>query len=298
MATLLLHGGAGTIVPEDQDAYRAGLREALSAGFAVLERGEDALSAVLVAVTLMEDNARAFNAGTGGSPNSEGKVECDAAVMNGWDSTAGAVGAVTRAKNPVLLAERVRLESPHVMLVGAGADAFVLDPVDNAALLTPRTRAAYDAWKGAGTAPDNSATVGAVACDGLGRLAAATSTGGMLGKWPGRIGDAPIIGAGTYADRGSAISCTGIGEAFIRGVTAKTLSLRVQEESLEASVSAALAEVLERGGSGGLICVNAAGEIAFGFNSRAMAYAYRTDRLDVEPSERVDVGLEPGVYTV
>ena len=299
MATLLLHGGAGNIAEDDREAYRTGLNEALEAGYALLKEGADAMSAALASVTLMEDNAEAFNAGTGGSPNADGVVECDAAVVYGPDGSAGAVGAVTQAKNPVLLAERVRLETPHVMLVGAGANAFVQDPIDNALLLTLRTRAAYEAWTRKGATPSNSATVGAVVCDGLGRLAAATSTGGMLGKWSGRVGDSPIIGAGTYADRNLAVSCTGIGEAFMRAVTAKGLAARVSSgESLEAAVTAALAEILELGGSGGLICVNAAGEIGLGFNSRAMAYAYKTDRLDVERSEWVGVGLEPGVFTV
>lgn len=299
MATLLLHGGAGHIDERDRAAYRAGLLEALEAGFSALLGGNDALSAALIAVSLMENNADAFNAGTGGSPNRDGEVECDAAVMDGWDGSAGAVGAVKTAKNPVLLADQVRRESPHVMLVGAGADAFVRDPIGNAALLTPRTRQAFETWRTETGEPSNSATVGAVVCDGLGRLAAATSTGGMLGKWPGRIGDTPLIGAGTYADHGVAVSCTGVGEAFIRGVTAKALAERLKAgEALEEAVSASLTEVLRLGGSGGLICVTPDGRIGFGFNSRNMAYAYRTDRLGVAVPEAAEIGLEPGIYTV
>ena len=299
MATLLLHGGAGNIEEGDRDAYRAGLREARDAGFAALQEGADALSAVLIAVKLMEDNAEAFNAGTGGSPNRDGDVECDAAVMSGWEGSAGAVGAVKRAKNPVLLAERIRLESPHVMLVGSAADAFVIDPVENDTLLTPRTRQAFATWQREAHEPSNSATVGGVACDGLGRLAAATSTGGMLGKWAGRIGDSPIIGAGTYADRVLAVSCTGKGEAFMLAVTGKVLSERVKGRAgLEEAVSASLAEILQLGGSGGLICVTADGRIGFGFNSRNMAYAYKTDRLEVTPAELAEIGLEPGVTVI
>lgn len=298
MATILLHGGAGHIDEGDRDAYRAGLSAARDAGFAALQGGADALSAALEAVALMENNEQAFNAGTGGSPNQHGVVECDAAVMAGWDGSAGAVGAVTTAKNPVLLAERVRVGSPHVLLVGAGADAFVTEPVANSELLTPRTRAAFKAWQQNAGEPSNSATVGAVVCDGLGRLAAATSTGGMLGKWAGRIGDSPLIGAGTYADRYAAISCTGLGEAFIRAVTAKGLASRVKSgEPLEAAVAVALEEILHFGGSGGLICVTADGRVAFGFNSRNMAYAWKTDRLDAALAETAEVGLEPGVYT-
>lgn len=299
MATLVLHGGAGQIPEDERGAYQAGLVQARDEAFAALARGADALRVALLAVTLMEDNTEAFNAGVGGSPNSAGEVECDAAVMDGWDGSAGAVGAVRRAKNPILLAERVRLESPHVLLVGAGADAFVENPIDNDLLLTPRTRRAYESWQRAAKTPTNSATVGAVVCDAAGRLAAATSTGGMLGKWPGRVGDTPIIGAGTYADRSLAVSCTGVGEAFIRSVSAKDLTERVERgEDLEAAIEAVLGEVLRFEGNGGLICVSTEGKIGFGFNSRNMAYAYKTDRSDTSVSEIAEVGLEPGIYTV
>jgi len=299
MATLLIHGGAGTIEESDRAAYHAGLSAARDAGFAALQDGADALGAALVAVSLMEDNAEAFNAGTGGSPNQGGVVECDAAIMAGWDGSAGAVGAVTRARNPAQLADRVRRESPHVMLVGAGADAFVRDPIDNAELLTPRTRAAFEAWRREKGEPANSATVGAVVCDREGRLAAATSTGGMLGKWPGRVGDAPLIGAGTYADRAVAVSCTGKGEAFIRAATAKAVAERYRTgDALREVLAKALVEVVHFNGSGGLICVTHEGRIGFGFNSRNMAYAWKTDRADVSRNEAAEVGLEPGVYTL
>ena len=299
MATILIHGGAGTIDEHDRSLYEAGLRAARDAGFAALLEGADALSAVLVAVSLMEDNASAFNAGTGGSPNRDGVVECDAAVVAGWDGSAGAVGAVTCAKNPVLLADRVRRESPHVMLVGAGANAFVAEPIDNAALLTPRTRAAYEAWSQDKGQPANSATVGAVVCDREGRLAAATSTGGMLGKWPGRIGDAPLVGAGTYADRLVAVSCTGKGEAFVRAVSAKAVAERYRVGGeLKDILTNALSEVVHFNGNGGLICVTHDRRIGFGFNSRHMAYAWKTDVADLEPSEEARVGLEPGVYVL
>lgn len=299
MATLLIHGGAGTIREHDRAAYHAGLCAARDAGFTALNEGADALSAALVAVSLMEDNAEAFNAGTGGSPNAAGVVECDAAIMAGWDGSAGAVAAVTRARNPIRLAERVRRESPHVLLVGAGADAFALDPIDNAELLTPRSRAAFHAWAANKGEPANSATVGAVVCDHQGRLAAATSTGGMLGKWPGRVGDAPLIGAGTYADRAVAVSCTGKGEAFIRAVTAKGVAERQRHQGeLRETLSRALAEVLHFNGSGGLICVTHEGQIGFGFNSLNMAYAWKTDRPGASRPEAAEVGLEPGVYTL
>ena len=303
MATILIHGGAGTIQEGDKEAYEAGLRAARDAGFTALTRGADAVSAALAAVSLMENNADAFNAGTGGSPNSEGVVECDAAVMSGWDGSVGAVGAVTRAKNPSLLADRVRTESPHALLVGAGANTFAErfsdNFTDNAALLTPRTKAAFTAWQRDVGEPSNSATVGAVVLDGEDCLAAVTSTGGMLGKWPGRIGDSPLPGIGTYADRFVAVSCTGKGEAFMRAVTAKSVAERLRTGGdLEKILKDALAEVVHFNGSGGLICVTQGGKIGFGFNSRNMAYAWKTDTPRNGETEDARVGLEPGIYVL
>ncbi len=290
--TIVLHGGAGTIRAEDRENYVAGLLEARDAAFAALKEGEDALSAVLSAVTIMEDNDRAFNAGTGGSPNRDGVVECDAAVMAGPDRSVGAVAAVTNAKNPILLADKVRLTSPHVFLVGAGAESLVDNPVDNQTLLTERTRAALGEWREKKLAPANSATVGAVALDRNGRLAAATSTGGVLGKWPGRVGDSPLIGAGTYADAHIAVSCTGKGEAFTRAVTAKSLATRLHyERDLGSAVEAALEEVKTLEGTGGLISLTADGRVCIGFNTPHMAYAWRSDR-----AQEVQVGLEAGLY--
>ena len=302
MATILIHGGAGTIREDDKEAYAAGLRAARDAGFTALTQGADAVSAALAAVSLMEDNPEAFNAGTGGSPNSEGVVECDAAVMSGWDGSVGAVGAVTRAKNPSLLADKVRTATPHVLLVGAGADAFAERSgnfTDNDALLTPRTKAAFTAWQRDLGEPSNSATVGAVVLDGEGCLAAVTSTGGMLGKWPGRVGDTPLPGIGTYADRFVAVSCTGKGEAFMRAVTAKSVAERFRTGgNLEKILKDALAEVMHFNGSGGLICVTHDSKIGFGFNSRNMAYAWKTDTVRNGETEDARVGLEPGIYVL
>ena len=291
-ATLVIHGGAGVIRAEDRENYLAGLSAARDAGFAALAAGEDALSAILVTVMIMENNALAFNAGTGGSPNRDGVVECDAAVMAGWDRSVGAVAAVTNAKNPVLLADKVRLETPHVFLVGTGAEALVERPTNNRDLLTERTQKAWLEWREKNTAPMSSATVGAVALDNEGRLAAATSTGGVLGKWPGRVGDSPLIGAGTYADAHIAISCTGKGEAFTRAVTAKSLATRLHyEKDLESAVQAALEEVRTLEGTGGLISLTVDGEVCVGFNTPNMAYAWKSDE-----AEEVQVGLEPGRY--
>jgi len=296
MAKLIIHGGAGTVAPERQDAYRRGLRAALSAGWAVLAAGGPATEAVMRAVETMEANSEAFNAGVGGSPNREGEVELDACIMSGSDGSAGAVAAVRSARSAVRLADLVRRETPHVLLVGAGAEALISDPLDPAELLTPYTRETYRRWRegqerddatpsdpSGGTPPTGSATVGAVALDDHGALAAATSTGGMLGKWPGRVGDAPIPGAGTYADRRVGVSTTGFGEAFLRAVSAKAIAERLAfaQRSGQATpgvlgelLSEALADVRALEGRGGIIAIGADGEIAYDFDTRHLAVAW------------------------
>ena len=275
---LIVHGGAGTIATERQAAYHQGLLEALNHGFNKLRKSADALEAVLAAVVVMEDNPDAFNAGTGGSPNREGAVECDAAVMAGHDRSSGAVAAITRIKNPILLADKVRRESPHSLLVAEGAEALSDSYIDNSSLLTPYTRAAWQAWRQKQQLPIGSATVGAVACDSQGRFAAATSTGGVLGKWPGRVGDSPIIGAGNYADANIAVSCTGKGEAFMRAVTAKSLALRLESgQAYPEALAAVLDELLQLDGNGGLISLSQDGQVGIGFNSAMMAYGYQHD---------------------
>lgn len=294
MVAIVIHGGAGKIAAEDKAAYLAGLARARDAGYRVLEEGGTAIAAVLAAVTSMEDDPLAFNAGTGGSPNRDGVVQCDAAIMSA-DGTSGAVAAVTRARNPILLADEVRLRSPHALIVGAGADALVKEPIDNAELLTPRTSAALERWREAEhAAPQGSATVGAVALDDSGTLAAATSTGGLLGKWPGRVGDAPIVGAGTLATPFVGVSCTGDGEAFIRAVTAKGLADRLaQGAALGDVMRLALDEVAAQGATGGLIVLTADGRIATGFNTRDMARAWRS-----AAGADVQVSAEPGISLV
>mgnify|MGYP001309590149 CR=1 FL=1 len=292
MIAIVIHGGAGRIAAEDRVPYLAGLERARDVGYRVLADGGTAVAAILAAVTTMEDDLAAFNAGTGGSPNRDGVVQCDAAIMSA-DGTSGAVAAVTRAKNPILLADKVRVASPHALIVGPGADALVEHPIDNAQLLTPRTRLALERWRESQQArPQGSATVGAVALDEQGEIAAATSTGGMLGKWSGRVGDAPLIGAGTYAARHVGISCTGDGEAFIRAVTAKGLADRLRAGvEVETAVQLALDEVAAQNANGGLIVLTAAGLMASGFNARDMAYAWRTAagadaRVSAEPGVR------------
>ncbi|HEX6939934.1 MAG TPA: isoaspartyl peptidase/L-asparaginase, partial [Longimicrobiales bacterium] len=249
---IAIHGGAGTIrrgdmTPELEQAYRAKLEEALRAGYAILEKGGTSLDAVVAAIVVMEDSPL-FNAGKGAVFTSEGKNELDAAIMDGATLRAGAVAGVTRVKNPIRLARAVMEHSPHVMLAGAGAEAFAgeqgLELVDPSYFFTQHRWDALQRAKAeaAGTPvsrpdgpqaffPDDRkfGTVGAVALDRHGNLAAGTSTGGMTTKRWGRIGDSPIIGAGTYANNAScAVSATGHGEYFIRNVVAHDICARVE----------------------------------------------------------------------
>lgn len=280
MAILVIHGGAGTIAAANQENYEAGLKAALAAGHAAL--GKSALAAVLAAVTSMESNPDAFNAGVGGDLTRDGKVELDACVMlSGPGRRAGAVAGVTSTPNPVLLANEVRLNSPHVLLIGAGADQLVDRPVAQEALITERSRASLDRWRQSSTdgleQPMGSNTVGAVALDDEGNLAAATSTGGRTGQWSGRVGDAPLPGLGTYADEQVAISCTGKGEAFMEAAAAARLALLLESGlSLEEATRRTLEKVRLMDGDGGLIAVTAAGQLVVGFNSPDMAYGVAT----------------------
>lgn len=291
MPAIVIHGGAGNIREEDRQAYRLGLERAREAGYRMLRDGAGSMQSVLAAVTAMEDDRDAFNAGTGGSPNRDGRVECDAAVMTS-DGSSGSVAAVTSARNPVLLAELVRTSTPHALFAGPGADALVPEPIDNEELLTARTLAALERWRREQERqPQGSATVGAVAIDGTGVIAAATSTGGVLGKWPGRVGDSPLIGAGTYADRSVGVSCTGKGEAFIRAVTAKALACRLESGTgLEGALQVALDEIAGQDATGGLIALTASGRLGVGFNSRNMAYAWQTST-----AAEASVALEPAI---
>lgn len=288
MALLLIHGGAGRIGAPFREEYEAGLKAALDAGLreltaASVSGGEAAaLRAVLAAVAAMESNERAFNAGVGGALTEEGKVELDACVMvsaSPPEARAGAVAGLTNTPNPIFVADRVRRETPHVLLIGAGAEALTANPVQNEALITPRSRQALErhlnASGGKGAGGQGSNTVGAVALDDDGVLAAATSTGGITGQLSGRVGDAPLPGLGTFADEVLAVSCTGKGEAFMVSATAATLAAEVAAGvELKEAVTRALARVEAADGNGGLIVVTAAGELAVGFNSQDMAYAY------------------------
>jgi beta-aspartyl-peptidase (threonine type) len=285
--TLVIHGGAGVVAranmtPEKDAAQRAALAEALRAGRAILASGGAALDAVEAAVRVLEEHP-GFNAGRGAVFTADGVNELDAAIMEGRDRRAGAVAGLTRTRNPVSAARAVMEKSPHVMLQGPGADAFArdtgLEQVDPSWFRTDerwRQLQELKAAKSAGTAFDAEVkygTVGAVARDRAGNLAAATSTGGLTGKRWGRVGDAPVIGAGTYADnRACAVSATGSGEYYIRVGVAHEICARVRlgKETLQAAADAVQAETLALGGSGGVIAVGADGTPVWSYNTPGM----------------------------
>jgi beta-aspartyl-peptidase (threonine type) len=292
MFAMAIHGGAGTLPRADMSAeaegnYRAGLKEAIDAGFAVLQSGGSSLDAVTRAVVLLEDNPL-FNAGKGAVFTLDGRNELDASIMDGNTLMAGAVCGVTRIRNPVELARAVMERSEHVMLAGAGAEEFAaacgIAFVPQSYFYTPERWRQLERIRGgdAGLSAltiSHVGTVGAVALDDRGRLAAATSTGGMTGKRYQRIGDSPIIGAGTYADdRSCAVSATGHGEVFIRTVVAHDICARMRfgGRSLgEAVREVVLGELPPLGGEGGVIAIDAHGEIAMEFNSEGMFRASR-----------------------
>ena len=298
---IVIHGGAGTIsrdamTPEREQAYHAALRDALVAGSAILESGGTSLDAVVEAVRRLED-APLFNAGRGAVFTSEGTNELDAAIMDGATLNAGAIAAVTRIRNPILLARMVMERSPHVMMIGSGAESFAAEQgmsfVDPSWFHTDERRRqlerAIEAQRrgAAGQLPREFAygTVGAVALDQHGNLAAATSTGGMTNKRWGRVGDVPIIGAGTYADNATAaISATGHGEYFIRSVVAHEIAarMRLQGKDLETAADEVVMGVLvERGGDGGIIAIDREGNITMPFNSAGMYRGYLRGGEDI-----------------
>ena len=309
---IAIHGGAGTIsrgdlTPEAEAAYRGKLEEALRAGYAILERGGSSLDAVVAAVRILEDSPL-FNAGKGAVFTSEGTNELDASIMDGRTLAAGAVAGVKRVKNPITLARAVMERSPHVMMIGAGAEAFAAE--QGIELVDPEyffTQHRWDALQRAKAqeagkpvsepkgpqafTPDDRkyGTVGAVALDRHGNLAAATSTGGMTNKRFGRVGDAPIIGAGTYANNEScAVSATGHGEFFIRNVVAHEICALVQYGGLslrEAADRVVMQKLVAQGGEGGVIAIDRNGEIAMPFNSEGMY------RGSIDRDGRIFVGI-------
>jgi len=282
--TLVIHGGAGRITPEtigeaaDRGA-RAGLARALDAGGAALAGGGTAIDAVEAAVRVLEDDPH-FNAGRGAVLTGDGRVELDAAIMDGRERAAGAVTGVTHPRNPVTLARAVMTHGRHVFLAGEGADRFAAEQGVAAATPgwheLPERRAQLAELLAAGDAFDAGmkyGTVGAVARDLAGHLAAATSTGGVTGKRWRRIGDTPVIGAGTWADdRACAVSCTGSGEVFLRVGAGHEAAARVRlaGEPLDVALDRVLAEVVALGGTGGMIAVAPDGTPAWAFSTPGM----------------------------
>ncbi|MFC1689745.1 isoaspartyl peptidase/L-asparaginase family protein [Pseudomonadota bacterium] len=288
---IAIHGGSGTLSKEDfsaekeQDVRRT-LEKAVKAGHSVLATGGTSLDAITQAITILEDSPH-FNAGRGAVFNSEGKNELDASIMDGASLDAGAVAAVHNVRNPVLLAREVMTDSPHVMLMGEGAEQFGRQQgivfEDDAYFYTDyrwqqlqKAQASSDPNASfLSETPDQwFSTVGAVALDSHGNLAAATSTGGMTNKQWGRVGDSPIIGAGTYADnRSCAVSATGHGEYFIRATVARNICSRVELKGqglAEAANDVVMEQLVEMGGSGGVIAVDRQGRIALTFNTSGM----------------------------
>lgn len=300
--SLVIHGGAGTILKEDmtpdlEAAYMEGLQEALDAGYAVLEEGGSAVNAVKATIVLLEDNVL-FNAGRGSVFTKKGVQEMDAAIMDGYSLNAGAIAGVRNVRNPIELAAEVMHHSNHVFLSGKGANDFA---IKQGIKLEPDefffSQFRYDQWKAMRDSDNYSldhthqrleelmrdkkfGTVGAVACDDKGNLAAATSTGGMTNKKYGRIGDSPIIGIGTYANNKTcAISCTGHGEPFIRAVAAYDVSCLMEYKGLslqEAMQIVVHQKLIKLEGEGGMIGVDGNGNCALIFNSAGMYRAFKS----------------------
>ncbi len=294
--SIAIHGGAGTLVkgmmtPEKETAYKSALKTALDEGYQLLENGGSSVEAVELAVRLLEDSPL-FNAGKGSVFTSTGSHEMDASIMDGSTLNAGAVSFVEGVKNPITLAKDVMEKSEHVFLAGEGAMEFARNhnhKFENETYFHDDLR--YNQWqeiKGTdGFQLDHSlkkdskfGTVGAVACDQFGNIAAATSTGGMTNKKFGRVGDSPMIGAGNYANNKTcAVSCTGSGEFFIRGVIAYDVACLIEHKEL--SLEAAASEVVHKrlldiGGDGGVIAINTKGEITMPFNTEGMYRASKS----------------------
>jgi L-asparaginase / beta-aspartyl-peptidase len=295
--TIAIHGGAGTILPasmteEKEAAFVAALQDALNTGYSILEKGGTALDAVEQTVIVLENNAL-FNAGKGSVYNAAGKQEMDAAVMDGKNRMAGAVAGINKIKNPVQLARMVMEKTPHVLLTGEGALEFAesigIPFVDDAYFYDEYRYRQWLKLKNTGAvnldhtneSDKKFGTVGAVALDGFGNLAAATSTGGMTNKRVGRVGDSPLIGAGTYANNATcAVSGTGNGEAFIRGVVAYDISCLMEYKglSLQEACNEVIMHRLHRiNGEGGVIAADALGNIEMVFNTAGMYRGCKTN---------------------
>ena len=308
---MVIHGGAGTILkenmtPEQETAFKQALTQALQAGYAQLQANKSSLEAVEAAILVMEDNPL-FNAGKGAVFTHEGKNELDASIMWGPTRSAGAVAGVTTIRNPIKAARAVMEQSEHVMLTGKGAELFAeakgLELVDPEYFYTEnrwrglqralrqdsiRMQLDHDGHKQSTKPALNNdykyGTVGAVALDHEGNLAAGTSTGGMTNKRYGRVGDAPIIGAGTYADEQVGISCTGWGEFFIRGIAAYDVAAQMAYGAAPLADAAAnvIAKIGEMGGDGGMIALDKDGHVALPFNTAGMYRGTITESGEIE----------------
>lgn len=299
--SLALHGGAGVMTREEMTpaldaAYREALQSALAAGQAVLERGGSALDATQSALVVLEDSPL-FNAGRGAAIAADGRIYLDAAMMDGHGQRAGAVAALTRTRNPVLAARAVMERTSNVLLAGEGADAFSLEQglrqEDPAWFRTPQREQMFREWQLHGFVPPDRShvygTVGAVALDDDGHLAAATSTGGLTGKKWGRIGDTPLVGAGTFARDGDcAVSATGTGEFFIRDSAGRQVCDRVRwnHESIGAAAQDTIRSIGAIGGDGGLIAMDDEGRPAFAINDLGM---YRAAVSSAQPARRTAI---------
>lgn len=277
-SAIIVHGGAGRIRDEELPQRLEGCKEAALAGWQMLKRGGQALDAAEAAVVILEDNPL-FNAGMGSTLNSLGQVEMDAAIMEGETLSAGAVAAVHGIKNPIKLARRVMEDGRHVLLVSEGAQLFArqigFPECSSDILIVAAERKRWEEKHG---------TVGCVALDGAGKIAVATSTGGIFNKLPGRVGDSPLLGCGTYADEWGGVSCTGQGEAIIRIVMAKS-TLELLKHGIDSQAAANQAVVLlakKTGNTGGLIIIDRQGRIGYARNTLRMPVCFITDSKGVE----------------
>lgn len=281
--SIVVHGGAGDVPPELVATYIAGCEQAAEIGAAVLAAGGSAIDAVERAVATLED-LPVFNAGTGAALNEDGSIELDASIMDGRSLHAGAVCALPPFKNPIAVARRVMEGSPHVLLAGEGAARFALqhgfERVEAASMITEQARSKLAAARTrACTASASGGTVGAVARDVEGNVAAATSTGGTVNKLTGRVGDSPIVGAGTYADNATAAcSTTGHGEGMLRVCLAKTATDAAKSTTAEGAARASLAMLLSRtSATGGAIIARSDGSVGLARTTQAMSWAARMD---------------------
>ena len=302
---IIVHGGAGTVTPDRVEIVQEGCKEAALIGWRILQAGGSALDAVEAAVRSLEDNPQ-YNAGTGACLTSDGNIELDAGIMEGHTLQVGAVACVELIKNPISLA-RVILESPYVLLAGKGAQEYALERgIHMCELEDLVTERQYQIWlekktqaaKGSNieneqrhhrrevasteAREDKYGTVGAVAIDTVGHLAAATSTGGISNQYPGRVGDSPLVGCGFYADDNAAVSCTGEGEDFTRLLIAKRAADFVAhgETARDAAATAIAFLGAKATGTGGLIMVDRKGNIGFAWNSQNMKRAYIIEGMD------------------